>query len=108
MIKLIALLLVLLICNVGASTGFNPRTPVSWSNRLGVTLTPITTGVWAAERPFMWNGIDVGGRSVVARMEDGSLMVHSPVEWTEELGKAPLTLHTYCCRYRLASYKSVL
>lgn len=57
----------------------------SWSNRWGSTLTPITTGVWAAERPFMWNGIDVGGRSVVARMGDGSLLVHSPVEWTEQL-----------------------
>lgn len=57
----------------------------SWSNRWGSTLTPIATGVWAAERPFMWNRIDVGGRGVVARMEDGSLLVHSPVEWTEQL-----------------------
>jgi hypothetical protein len=69
-----------------STMGFNPRTPVTWSNRLGLTLTPITTGVWAAERPFMWNNIDVGGRSVIARMADGNLMVHSPVEWTEELG----------------------
>ena len=28
----------------------------------GVTLTPISTGVWAAERPFIWNNIDVGSR----------------------------------------------
>ena len=61
---------------------------VTWSNRLGLTLTPITTGVWAAERPFIWNNIDVGGRSVIARMKDGSLFVHSPVEWDEDLGDA--------------------
>jgi hypothetical protein len=28
----------------------------------------------------------VGGRSVVARTADGNLLVHSPVEWTEDLG----------------------
>lgn len=60
----------------------------SWSNRLGVTLTPITTGVWAAERPFYWNGIDVGGRMVVCRMRDGSLLVHSPVNLTDDLRTA--------------------
>jgi hypothetical protein len=34
----------------------------TWSNRLGTTLTPIATGIWAAERPFYWNSIDVGGK----------------------------------------------
>jgi len=61
--------------------------PKTWSNRQGVCLTPITTGVWAAERPFIWNGIDVGGRSLIVRMSDGRLLVHSPVEWTHELGR---------------------
>ena len=61
--------------------------PVTWSNRLGLHLTPITTGIWAAEKPFIWNSIDVGGRSVIARMPDGTLLVHSPVGWTEDLGK---------------------
>lgn len=65
----------------------NKPTEVSWSNRLGVTLTPITTGVWAAERPFIWNSIDVGGRSVICRVGDGTLLVHSPVRWTENLGE---------------------
>ena len=60
----------------------------SWSNRLGVNLTPITSGVWAAERPFTWNKIDVGGRSLICRMTDGSLLVHSPVEWTEQLAES--------------------
>jgi len=59
---------------------------VTWSNRLGLTLTPISTGIWAAERPFTWNNIDVGGRSVICRVGDGSLLVSSPVEWTKALG----------------------
>jgi len=56
-----------------------------------LTLTPIATGLWAAERPFTWNGIDVGGRAVIARMpseregELGGLLVHSPVQWEPEL-----------------------
>jgi len=65
----------------------NPPTPVTWSNRLGRTLTPVATGVWAAERPFTWNTIDVGGRSVICRAGDGTLLVHSPVGWNEELGR---------------------
>ena len=66
----------------------------TWSNRLGVTLTPIATDLWAAERPFIWNNIDVGGRSVIARIndEEKSLLVHSPVEWHEDLGSAILSL----------------
>jgi hypothetical protein len=35
--------------------------------------------LWVAERPFTWNGIDVGGKMAVARLSDGSLWVHSPV-----------------------------
>ena len=59
----------------------------TWSNRLGITLTPISNGIWSADRPFIWNNIDVGGRSVIARLSDEkkSLVVHSPVEWDEEL-----------------------
>jgi len=34
----------------------------TWSNPRGAALTQIVEGqVWAAERPFMWNSIDVGG-----------------------------------------------
>ena len=58
----------------------------TWSNRFGSILTPIATGIWSADRPFIWNNIDVGGRMTVARVGD-DLMVHSPVEWTEELSK---------------------
>lgn len=71
---------------------YNPSIEKTWSNRLGVTLTPIKTGVWAAERPFIWQGIDVGGRSVICRMNDATLLVHSPVEYTEDLGKCIDTL----------------
>jgi hypothetical protein len=39
-------------------------------------------------RAFVWNGIDVGGRSVVIRLSDGSLWVHSPVALDEPLRAA--------------------
>ena len=44
--------------------------------------------VWAAERPFVWNGIDVGGKMGVVRLADGSLWVHSPVGLDEPLRDA--------------------
>jgi hypothetical protein len=37
----------------------------------GKVLTPIVDNIWGAERPFMWNRIDVGGRSAVIRLSDG-------------------------------------
>ncbi|KAG5192403.1 hypothetical protein JKP88DRAFT_204283 [Tribonema minus] len=52
----------------------------TWSNPKGLDLTPIKHNVWGAERPFIWNTIDVGGRMTVIKLEDGSLWVHSPVE----------------------------
>ena len=86
------LLICLILLDRGNGAQITAR--ASWSNRLGATLTPVATGVWAAERQFLWNGIDVGGRSVIARMpkrpgeEIGKLFVHSPVEWTPELAIA--------------------
>jgi hypothetical protein len=74
------------------SSSLNVKVPTTWSNRQGLTLTPITTGLWAAERPFTWNKIDVGGRSVIARMNDGNLLVYSPVEFTESLGNCIASL----------------
>lgn len=32
----------------------------TWSNRGGLDLLQVSSDVWCAERPFMWNGIDVG------------------------------------------------
>lgn len=43
-----------------------------WTNPAGKVLTPILNNVWGAERPFMWNRIDVGGRSAVIRLSDGA------------------------------------
>jgi hypothetical protein len=69
----------------------------TWSNRLGTVLTPIATGVWAAERPFTWNNIDVGGRCSIMRIPSkdskddgalGGLAVYSPVELTDSLAGA--------------------
>jgi Domain of unknown function (DUF4336) len=78
-------LAVLLLCENSTST-INLPVETTWSNRLGLDLTPIASGVWAAERSFVWNGINVGGRSVICRVGDGTLLVHSPVEWTTRLG----------------------
>lgn len=51
-----------------------------WSNPSGQPLREVIPGkLWAAERPFIWYGIDVGGRMAVVRLDDGSLWVHSPV-----------------------------
>ncbi|CAM9695402.1 unnamed protein product, partial [Phaeothamnion confervicola] len=60
----------------------------TWSNPSGLDLTPIASEVWAAERPFVWNYIDVGGRSAVVRLSDQSLWVHSPVELDDGLRAA--------------------
>ena len=80
------LLVLFWLASASATLMVNERLPTTWSNRQGLTLTPLATGLWAAERPFMWNGIDVGGRSVVARMNDGNLLVYSPIEYTASLG----------------------
>ena len=61
-----------------------------WSNPSGSVLTPLREKVWAAERPFVWQGIDVGGKMGVVKMRDGSLWVHSPVDLDDHL-RAALT-----------------
>lgn len=60
--------------------------PKTWSNRDGNVLSEVVPGVvWAAERPFLWNNIDVGGKMAVVKLSDGSLWVHSPVELNVDL-----------------------
>ena len=60
-----------------------------WSNRLGTVLTPAAVpGVYTADRPFIWNNIDVGGRMTVIQLAGGDLWVHSPVELDEALKDA--------------------
>jgi len=60
----------------------------TWSNRAGLVLTQHRTNVWAAERPFLWNTIDVGSKSVIIKLQDGSLWVHSPVELDNDMRAA--------------------
>ncbi|CAE7705894.1 unnamed protein product, partial [Symbiodinium microadriaticum] len=62
--------------------------PSTWSNPSGSVLTALNTDLWVAERPFIWNSIDVGGKMAVVRLPDGGLWVHSPVELDEELRDA--------------------
>lgn len=74
-----------------ASGAVGPRTyPPTWSNPSGAVLQSVAQDVWAAERPFVWNSIDVGGRMAVVRLSDGTLWVHSPVALDAPL-KAALT-----------------
>jgi len=59
--------------------GMVTQYPQSWANRLGVTLTPVSTGVWAAERSQANVLVgDIGTRTVIARAQDGALIVHHP------------------------------
>lgn len=53
--------------------------PRTWSNPGGDVLLQHSENVWLAERPFVWQGIDVGGRCVICRLPSGGLWVHSPV-----------------------------
>ena len=57
----------------------------SWCNPRNSILERISDNVWVASRPFIWNGIDVGGRMAVVKLEDNSLWIHSPVELDEPL-----------------------
>jgi glutaredoxin len=54
--------------------------PSEWSNPGKEVLKKVAPDLWVAERPFIWNSIDVGGKMAVVRLADGSLWVHSPVE----------------------------
>jgi hypothetical protein len=74
----------------GGGGGF-AYTSSSWSNRAATVLTPICLdpcGLYTADRPFLWNSIDVGCRMTVIELPASSsnnkyskpdLWVHSPV-----------------------------
>jgi len=59
----------------------------TWSNRAGKILTPVDDNVYAADRPFLWNSIDVGGRMAIIQLPSSSdnknnkpdLWVQSPI-----------------------------
>ena len=64
----------------------------TWANRLGLTVTPIATGVWAAERTSKRGGIDIGARTIMTRTQEGTLAVHTPCELDEALKDAIATI----------------
>ena len=51
-------------------------------------LSPLAPDLWAVQRPQRFNGVEVGTRMTVARLEDGGLWLHSPVQLDLELRKA--------------------
>ena len=59
----------------------------SWCNADAAVLKQVAPDVMEAPRAFLWNGIDVGGRMVVVKTEEG-LVVHSPVALDEETREA--------------------
>ena len=89
---------------VDKSKTLNPTKPYlssRWSNRAGTVLTPITLdGVYTADRPFIWNNIDVGGRMTVIEMPTSTtenkpdLWIHSPVGLDDHLKEAMSKLGT--------------
>ena len=65
----------------------------TWSNPQGSVLTPVHDDVWLIERPFYprlpgLTGTDVGCKSVVVRLPDGTLWVHAPVGLDDALRSA--------------------
>ena len=42
-------------------------------------LREIAPGLWVAERPHRFAGVELGARMTVIRLADGGLFVHSPV-----------------------------
>lgn len=65
----------------GSSSSSGTYTTAGWSNRAASVLTPACPeGVYTADRPFLWNSIDVGCRSTIIELPSSSqLWVHSPV-----------------------------
>jgi hypothetical protein len=43
-------------------------------------LRELAEGLWVVEHPFVVAGLHLGGRMTVIRLDDGSLMLHSPTE----------------------------
>lgn len=48
-------------------------------------MIPLGTNLWIAERPQRFYGLEVGTRMTVIRLDDGSLLLHSPVSLGPEL-----------------------
>ncbi|MGF1468671.1 MAG: DUF4336 domain-containing protein [Sandaracinaceae bacterium] len=51
-------------------------------------LEPLTSDLWVVNRPLRFLGVSVGTRMTVARLADGGLALHSPVEIDDDLAAA--------------------
>lgn len=51
-------------------------------------LVPFADGLWTASAPHRFMGLHLGARMTVARLADGSLLVHSPIALSPALKRA--------------------
>jgi hypothetical protein len=51
-------------------------------------LRRVDTGLWVAEAPLRFVGLEIGARMTVARLPDGRLWLHSPIAASEDLVRA--------------------
>eukprot|EP00898_Chlorokybus_atmophyticus_P007052 jgi/Chlat1/7348/Chrsp59S06972 len=69
-------------------TTISPHSTSSPPQHTHTHISPFPGQLWVAERPFVWASIDVGGKTAVARLRDGSLFVHSPLALDDGLERA--------------------
>lgn len=63
--------------------------PKTWHNRTGELLRQIAPTMWVIERGYIFlKYIDVGGRTTIIRLPDGTLFVHAPLALTAPLKAA--------------------
>lgn len=60
----------------------------TWCNPTDAVVRQVRENVWVGDRPFVWNGIDVGGRMTFLKLKDGSLMAFSPLQLDDEMRQA--------------------
>lgn len=52
-----------------------------------IELDEPSEGLWTFSQGLTVMGAEIGARMTVVRLEDGGLLVHSPIRWTAELGR---------------------
>ena len=50
--------------------------------------TEFVPGIWTVQTQFRLGLIELGGRMTVIQLQEGGLLLHSPVQWSEELEEA--------------------
>jgi len=60
-------------------------------------LREIAPGLWVAERPHRFAGVELGARMTVIRLADGRLFVHSPVSLDSQLSRELSSLGEVRC-----------